>query len=359
MYVTRPFDTSANETLLETQNRNFPVSNYPKLFRPFNFHSWRPDYNDPDYSFIIYGENVLNTLQSQLYYTYNRNEGFSKVGYNLAFGGWYVQPIGSVSETFQRKLAINPDSAFYFNEFTASAGLQLPLNLSGGKQYRNLSLSTTFNIDQVHWTGESKKLFYNIGFNYVESRLIYSGQNQKAVQQIYPQWAQTLLVQYRTITNKYTGNQFLASGNLYLPGFFSTNSLVLNAAWQSRDTVNQYSFSNNFPFSRGYIVFDYPQMWKLGANYHFPLFYPDWGFGNIVYFQRIRANVFYDYTQIKNLKTGNQYQFRTIGGEIYFDTKWWNQQPVTFGIRYSHLQDDFNRAESGIWEIILPLNLLN
>lgn len=125
--------------------------------------------------------------------------------------------------------------------------------------------------------------------------------------------------------------------------------------------MRQYAFSNNFPFSRGYTAVDFPRMWRFGANYHFPLFYPDWGFANIVYFQRIRANGFYDLTQTKSLQTGNRFFFKTTGAEIFFDTKWWNQQQVTFGVRYSHLLDREYRGTTNPnqWEVILPVNLFD
>ena len=90
----------------------------------------------------------------------------------------------------------------------------------------------------------------------------------------------------------------------------------------------------------------------------FLLAYPDWGFGNILYFLRIRANLFYDFTQTKSLRTGNRYNFSSTGAEIFFDTKWWNQQQVSFGIRYSRLlNDDFEGKGPNQWEIVLPLNL--
>ena len=103
---------------------------------------------------------------------------------------------------------------------------------------------------------------------------------------------------------------------------------------------------------------DYPRMYKAGINYHFPLAYPDWGFGNLVYFLRIRANLFYDFTQTKSLRTGNHYNFASTGTEIFFDTKWWNQQPVTVGIRYSRLlNDDVKGRGPNQLEIVLPVSL--
>jgi hypothetical protein len=103
-------------------------------------------------------------------------------------------------------------------------------------------------------------------------------------------------------------------------------------------------------------------MWKWGVNYHLPLLYPDWGFGQIVYFLRIRANAFFDNTTVKSLRTGFSTPLRSTGVELYFDTRWWNQQPVTFGIRYSRLLDADSYANPpnvNRWEFILPVILIN
>jgi hypothetical protein len=100
-------------------------------------------------------------------------------------------------------------------------------------------------------------------------------------------------------------------------------------------------------------------MWRLGANYHFPIVYPDWGFGQLLYFLRIRGNAFFDYTEGKSLRTGLTRPFRSTGGELYFDTRWWNQVPVSFGVRYSRLLDNelSGSTQPNQWEFILPVNL--
>ena len=103
-------------------------------------------------------------------------------------------------------------------------------------------------------------------------------------------------------------------------------------------------------------------MYKIGANYHFPLVYPDWGFANILYFQRIRANAFYDYTSAKARVNGllTEIKSRSTGAEIYFDTKVWNALPVSFGVRFSHLLDTdlLNPRAKNLWEIIIPIGLI-
>jgi hypothetical protein len=363
-YVTKPFDVKDNDLLSNLPSRTFATKKYSKFYKPFNFHSWVPSYSDPDYSFTIYGENVLNTVQSQLYYTYNSNEQYHQAGFTSVFGGWYVQPYIDINETFNRNGITNNGVAVKWNEVLASGGLRLPLILTSGKQYKNLTLSSSYNINSIDWKSDTKKLLNDL--NYIKASLSYSGQIQKAAKHIYPHWAQSLLLQYRASTTSVVAHQFLASGNLYLPGIAKTHSIVLNAAYQSRDTAKKYLYTNSFPYSRGYDAIDLPRIYKLGVNYHFPIAYPDWGFANMVYFTRIRANIFYDYTDLKSLYSQTHYQLRSYGAEIYFDTKWWNQQPLQFGIRYSRLIDN-NSVIEGVpvglqpnqWEIVLPVTLIN
>ncbi|CAN5799294.1 hypothetical protein BH10BAC2_BH10BAC2_30660 [soil metagenome] len=364
LFVAKPFDAIDNQLLSDLTSKTYASKKYPKFFKPFNFHSWVPSFSDPDYSFTVYGENVLNTLQSELYYTYNTNEKYHRAGFTSVFGGWYVQPFIDINKTFNRNGLTNNNTIVEWNETIAAAGLRLPLLLTGGKQYRNLTLSASYNINSIQWKSNTNKLLNDL--NYIRTSLSYSGQIQKAAKQIYPHWGQSLSLQYRASATNVTAQQLLATGNLYLPGIGKTHSIILNAAYQSRDTANQYQYTNNFPYSRGYNSINFPRMWKMGINYHLPLVYPDWGFGNIVYCMRIRANLFYDYTNLKSLKTGTQYQLRSFGTEIYFDTKWWNQQPLQFGIRYSRLIDH-NTVIAGIplglqpnqWEFILPITLIN
>lgn len=340
-------------------NGSFPVSKYPKSFHLLNLHSFRPYYEQPEYSFTLYGENVLNTFRSEIAYTYNENEASHRLGYNGIYGGSFLQPVFGVSNTWQRSVAISNDTLLNWNELVGYAGLQLPLNLTRGKYYRYLTLSATYHLEQVNWTGLAQKLFTGKTFPYLQTRISYSSRIQQAVQQIYPHFAQNLVLQYRNLVNKTTAHQWLAFGSWFLPGFSNNHSLVLSAAFHSRDTLQQYVFSNNFPFARGYSAIDFPQMWKIGVNYHFPWAYPEKGLGNIVYLLRVRSNLFFDYAVGRSLRLAANYHFRTAGTELFFDTRWWNQQPISFGIRYSRLLDKEFRGAThpNVWEVILPVNL--
>ncbi|HRO45237.1 hypothetical protein [Agriterribacter sp.] len=338
----------------------YPVSTYGKLSAPFNFHSWRPYYEQPEWSFTVYGQNILNTFQSQLYYTYNENEGSHKTGFAGVYGAWFPWVTGGVSYTFNRKVS-DSVRTIRWNELNANIGVSLPLDLTKGRWYKNLTLASSFNVEQLNITGKYKDSIAGPLFNYLQFSVNWGSQTQQAVQHINPHFAQRFLLRYRTVINDHRAHQLLTSASLYFPGIGVNHSLVLSGAFQVRDTADQYRFSNNFPFARGYNSVDAPRMWKGSVNYHLPLAYPDWGFAQIVYCSRIRANLFFDYARAKSLRTGDVFSFRSTGTEVFFDTKWWNQQPVTFGIRYSRLIDKnvIGANNANLWEFILPVDLLS
>jgi hypothetical protein len=186
-------------------------------------------------------------------------------------------------------------------------------------------------------------------------------QMQKSVQEIFPRFAFTVKLQNRHALGNTNANQFYGSTNLYVPGVRKTHSIVVGFVYQGRDTLRQYVFNNGFGMPRGYRALNYPRMTKLGLNYHMPLLYPDLGFANLVYVKRVRSNFFYDTGWFKSLRTGKTTSLRSAGLEVYFDTRWWNEQPVTVGFRYNRLIDAnqfVNKINPNRWEFILPINLI-
>lgn len=336
----------------------YPVSAYPALSRLINVHSWRPTISDPEYSYALLSQNILNTLQSELFVTYNRNEKYKEAGASLAYAGRY--PVVRLAGTYTYgRTSFTLADPVTWNEVNGSFGAAVPLNAVNGTFYQQVTPSIFVNAKQLFYTGASKLLYRNTQFNFGEYSLSASNRQQKVKQQIYPRFAQTIYVRYRAVINKFTANQLLLNSAIYFPGFAPNHSIVIQGAYQRRDTLRRYNFSNTFSFSRGYIDVDFPKMVKLGVNYHFPIVYPDAGFGSMVYLLRMRGNVFYDFTETKSLRTRQISTFRTLGAELYFDSKWWNQLPLSFGIRYSRLLDKESQTRSpNQWELVLPVNIL-
>ena len=344
------------------QPSSVAATSYSKDFHLFNFHSLLPYISDPDYTLSIVGENVLNTMESEVFLGYNRNEGYKQLGLNMTYGGWFPHINIGGNYVFDRKDVVSLNKPLYWNEANVNGGLSLPLNLSKGRSLAFLNMGADYVYKNVTYTGYYKDSVAGSSFTYLNSYLTFTHQVQQARQHIYPRVAQSFYFNYRRAIQHAEANQLLLSGSFYWPGLFTNHSFVVNVAYQTRDTLNQYRFSNSFPFSRGYESPNLRNLFRWGVNYHFPLAYPDAGIGNIVYFLRIRANAFYDHTIGKVAYTNGQRintDFRSTGGEIFFDTKWWNELPINFGFRYSHLldRDMFGGTGSERFEFILPVNL--
>lgn len=341
---------------------SYPVNKYPASFHIFNFHSWRPYISDPDYTFSLVSENVLNTLQSELFFDYNRNEKYKQVGVDATYGALFPWLDIGVNYVFDRNL-LSTSGKIYFNEANAYLGYSIPLSWVRGRSITGLQFGTDLVYSRHMFTGLYKDSGLDYHTTYLRNYVSFTNQIQRANAQIYPRLAQTLYLLYDQSVS--TGShQFLASGYLYLPGVDLTHSLQLGAAWQSSDKATVGTFSNSFPWARGYTAYNFYQMWRVTANYHFPLLYPDAGIANMVYLLRIRANAFYDYMKANAFINRNGdvawFPFRSYGMEMYFDTKWWNQLPISFGIRYSRLVDGaLERLGPNQWELILPLNILS
>jgi hypothetical protein len=338
---------------------DYPVKKYSQSYKLLNFHSWRPYFSDPDYTYSLISQNILNTLQSEIYFSYNRNEQFKETGAVFSYGGFFPVLSAGGSFTFDRSFA-DSSGVINWNEVNALARISVPLSFAGGTFYQNINLAATLNTKQVFYTGSAKGNIADKKFNYAEWSLNITNQQMRARQNIFPRFAQSLVARYRHIINNYSAHQLLLSSSLYFPGFSRNHSIVIQGAYQHRDTAQQYTFTNSFPFSRGYSDIDFPRMWKIGGNYHFPIAYPDEGFGNILYLLRIRGNLFYDYSEIKSIQSGRTFPFKTAGMELYFDTRWWNQLALSIGVRYNRLLDnELLGLAPNQWEIILPVNLLD
>ena len=337
----------------QVPNRDFGVQKYKQGGHLFRFHSWRPYFEDPDFTYSIYSDNILNTLSTELFYHYNRSDKSNGVGVNLVYGGFYPFINGGVENTFDQPVVINNHAA-NIDKLEARIGLSIPFNFTNGLTIKNLNIGTNYVFEQQFPKGADSIQKEN--FSYLHHYLSWSHYVPQAVQHIYPRIGYSVSMNYRHTISLYNSYQFIGNAFIYLPGFFSTHSIVLNGSFQQRDTTN-IIFSNSFANARGYDDYYLSRMWRASVNYHFPIVYPDWGFGNILYFQRIRGNAFYDFERLYSKDKLTTRDLRSVGGEIYLDTKWWNEYPLSFGFRYSFLLDSelTGSNQRSVFEILIPI----
>ncbi len=352
-------DSAAN-LLSKIMNDSLVITKYYKSHHLINFHSIIPDLNSPNYTVSLEGQNVLNTLQTSLLFNYNTNEGYKEFGFRSIYGALFPYLYGGVDYIIDRNAPFQSEN-LYWNETKIYGGLEIPLNLTSGKKYTFLNFGSDINYSNNAYQGSYKILPSITSYAYLNNYINFSNTIQQAKQNIYPSLGQNIIINYKSAVSGIYANQLLTSGNFYLPGLAANNNFVINLAFQQHVKFQNISFSNDFPFSRGYQVENFYQMKKAGINYHFPIAYPDEGFGNLAYVLRLRGNFYYDYTQINDFYFNNgqpfNNTFRTTGAELYFDTKLFNEVAITFGFRYSYLldQDIFGGRGHNRFELIVPL----
>ncbi|MEO6733703.1 MAG: hypothetical protein ABIN01_20945, partial [Ferruginibacter sp.] len=354
-------DKKAAGLLYTLADTTSTTTTYKKSFRLFNFHSWRPELNDPEYSYHLYSDNVLSSFSNSLTYTFNRSDRSHTVGFYEVFAGWFpVLSLGG-EHHFNRSIDTALGKSVQFNSAKLNAGIYVPLSFVGGRTAKYLTVGGGYNIEQLYYRGIGKNVFDNKSVKYANAFLSFSNASRRARQHINPRWAQSFSVSYRDAFTLINSHKLVGNSSFYFPGLSTNHSLVLNASYQTRDSLPDL-FSNTFSYSRGYEALSTRRMYKFGGNYHFPLFYPDWGLGNILFFQRVRANAFYDHTIAHARVNGKltDVKNRSTGAEIYFDTKAWNALPVSFGVRFSHLLDTDlrNPGVKNLWEFIVPIGLI-
>jgi hypothetical protein len=352
------YPVALEQNIDSVPTRRFAAKRYRKSTGLFHFHSWAPNYSDPEFTFSVYSDNVLNTFSNELYYRYNQNENSHGLGWNASYGGFFPMINAGVEYTYNRHLPFS-SGELTLDQYEARLGYNIPLDLTKGRTYKFLNFGSDFVFNHAIPTGIFKDSLRPASSTYLRHFLIWSHYLPRAVQHIYPKFGYTVFSDNRHLLDK-KGYQFLETIQLFLPSF-GNHSIVVTGSIQETDTSNTI-FSNRFANSRGYDDYFFSRMWRLSANYHFPLAYPDLGLANIVYLQRLRANLFYDLTRVYSGNKLNTRDLRSVGAEIYFDTKWWNQQPVSFGIRVSHLLDNGftaqDRKGANWFEFILPVNLI-
>jgi hypothetical protein len=345
------------QQLVDVVAGNYPVTTYPKSTGLFNIHSWRPYYEDPEFTFSVFSDNVLNTFSNEFYYRYNQNENGHAVGWSTAYSALYPVLTAGVEHSFSRTVRTTSQS-YELSGTDIRVGYYIPLNFTAGNTYKYLRFGSDLVFNHTSPLGSTKSVLSAFSSSYLSHTISWTQQLPRTQQQIFPRLGYSVLGNYRHRVDE-KGYQALASANLFLPGFFRTHSLVLQGNVQQVDTSNVL-FANRFANSRGYADYYYSRMWRVSGNYHLPLLYPEVGIGNIVYWSRLRGNAFYDLTRIYSRNKTNTTDLRTVGAEFTLDTRWWNSYPISVTVRYSYLLDAniVGATSPHIWEIVLPVSII-
>ncbi len=307
----------------------------PKRYRTglnlFSFHSWAPFEFNPstiipelDFSLnagvTVMSQNLLSSMTTYASYGWNRKTGsqvtlgidYSGLGPHINLQTHYgggrqiVYSPGTVTETPKLK-------RFY----DLSLQIYQPINLSSGYRLRYLTPS----VDYYYTNGlRYANGSFHRGVHRLAGSIQYAEQARMAYRDFLPRWGYAFKASiagnpfnkgFRPIYSLY------ARG--YLPGVAQHHSLTLRTGYQQVFGRGTYAYRIKEVFPRGADYnFSSQRYAAVSADYQFPLCYPDGGIPSILYFKRIRLNLWFDYSRYQDFRS-SWHTLTSWGGGLLFD----------------------------------------
>ncbi|GEM_PF-2167559 len=302
----------------EIPRKEYPVSHYNPVAHPFNFHTWGilPT-STSEISAIAISNDIFGSLSFIPTLSYDFVQGTFGGGVNATITG--IFPNIGISESLTQ-LSSKTD---IFE--AAQLSLIFPLNLSRLSWSRKLSflLGIGYNsIISITGNSDTPQFTVSSGIFPVQVSVSFSNTLNRAKRDIFPLWGEefytsviatpfnslsplsspSLSLSSGSNTSSYSAFQFFGGIRVYLPGPFLHHNLRLTSSY-FYEKSNYYSLSDptfnlitsqSSLYPRGYATIDYNDLYRLSADYSFPLFYPDFALGPFLFFSRIKANLFYD-----------------------------------------------------------------
>lgn len=341
----------------------YEVKNYNGLLRGLKLHSWSFIPDQVSNQISLKADNILNDVSAEINGGYNRNEAKYFINGHLTYSRFYL-PVSFGLSNLNRKTKFaqsHSDTLDWlikttsFTELNTYFRISLPLMIKRG--YNTTKIITHFDTKYIvtnnYLVSEIKT---NKKYDFVCSDLqIYiSNLRGKAYQNVYPKYGQELEMKVGGDWKGQYISRYIAEATLYFPSFFKNHGFKLNMLFKKEDTRNSYLFEDKTKHSRGYSALYHDEEIKFGIDYQLPLFYPDWGLGGIAYFQRIRLDLFYDYSEVYRYGIYNKKNLNSLGIELYFDNKYFNTLPLSFGTRLSFmLNKDFYNNSGNFFEFFI------
>ena len=320
----------------------FTKKRFKKAAHLFGIHSWAPLYIDiggesARPGIAVMSQNLLSTMFITAGYDYNTSEDAGMFRTSVAWKGWFPEFRVTASHGLRASSYTGDDNLtrrFTWNETNLDLSISQTLDLSRGRATSGIFGEVTHNFSQVrHLPGTPERFMKGIlsGMSY---RFFGYSYQRQAFRDLAPDIGFNLDVRFRhtPFGEINAGNIFGIQSQLFLPGFAPNHSFSIYGAFQQADP-GDYRYANLISTSRGYTTIPFGEeliSWK--AAYRLPLFYPDFHLGGLLYIKRLRANVFYDFTEVRESQSDGH--FNAAGLDLISDVHLFGlSTPVSAGIR--------------------------
>jgi hypothetical protein len=348
--------------------QNYPVTHYSKLTHVFNIHSWAPfyynyqnlslDYNAIAPGFTILSQDKLSTCNSSLGFLYNQGQSQWKTG--ILYKGLYPVINFSLSyggaEIIHQEENLPPPASN--KQFDMLTEIYLPLDFTRSCYIKGITPA-------IEWDYKNEWFYYPLDKNYKQgmSYINYSINAywylQPSYRDLAPKWGVITSARYTStpFDNIQLGAVWYVKSRFYFPGIFNHHSLQLAYAYQYQEP-RRFLYSSLISFPRGYTSQTTYQLKILSLDYAFPIAYPDFHIGPIIYVKRFRGNIFCDVAnnRYQNNKVWLSEDLYSLGADLTSDFHLLRIIfPINAGIRMVYFPQTWGYTTS----ILFRVNLSN
>jgi hypothetical protein len=349
------FDIKTNEIekpiLNDVPTNEYEVKDYKGLFRGMKLHTWGFTIGTNN-SFSVGGSmsNILNDFSIDASTGYNGNE--QRMSYNAAvtYAKYFLPVTASLinakRSTTYNISGLNPGDTYKtrevdFDEVSKNIGFMVPLSWLHSNYKTSFLLAPTFSaIETKNYSSNAVGYSHeNLNFNSAHVGFSFSNTRMRALQNLSAKWSQSLKLDYfKSLDNSVASEKISATVNLSAAGFSKNHGLDFSFRYKKELISNDYLYVDNFIHARGYKPLNSDKETVYSANYSFPICYPDFGFGGILFVKRIHANLFFDGGTTERFDT--KFKQNSTGAEMIFTFSPLNLgADLGLGIRDSFLLD--------------------
>jgi hypothetical protein len=279
--------------------------------------------------FTIMSQNQLSTVISSVGYEYAADKT-NQIHTKVTLKGWL--PVVETQLNYGGNAGLSKMGSNVTDPLTIQPGLSftntisLPLNFAHGSflQYLRPSITTEYKNDYIYIR---EKGTYDYGQSFISGRLYFNNYRLSSIRDINPKWAQVidLNVTFAPFDGNIYGSIQTIKTAFFFPGFLRNQSIRLRYEGEIQNT-QKLLYYNNASMPRSYVNIIPEKLNFLSADYMMPLIYPDLNVPGLIFVQRIRSSVFYDYASGTNnhyldLKQVHRYNeiFSSFGVELFTD----------------------------------------
>jgi hypothetical protein len=335
---------------------------YRKGLKLFNFHSWAPlavdiDNMDLNPGVTLLSQNLLGTSFTRVGYEYNLNEETGKYFLEYSYTGLY--PAFDLSMDYGLRRGIHTEDStgeqtkYKYNELNLAGGVRIPLHWYARSWFVGLQPYAGYSYKYLKMEPGTELKFKHDRVQSLDYHLYFYAQLRESYRDLIPRWGQALELDFRhtPFDGDPVNSIFAAQLVAYFPGLVRHHGFRIYGGYQDRLSY-YYNYSDMISMPRGYSGIYADRVLSGSISYVFPIFYPDWHIGPIIYMKRLKAAVFYDQAWVYDTEPVQGYN--SMGVDLTVDFHLFRHfAPLEAGLRSIYFPD----SKTVGFEFLYSLNL--